>query len=143
MIPADLSFRPLGVQHFPLVREAMTRLGMLEVLDELFPKDPRSDVSDADCISVMVMNILQGRVALYRMDQWLSHYDLEVLLGEGTTAASFNDTRLGGTLDHLFDAGTDTVLSAVGIHSAECIYRPSEARVRLLRLHARGASLAA
>jgi transposase len=116
VIPDDLSLRPLAVQHFPLVREALRRLGILDVLDALFPKDPRSDVSDADCVSVMVMNLLQGRVALYRMDEWLVHYDVEVLLGEGVRPASFNDTRLGGCLDHLFDAGTDYVLSAVARH---------------------------
>lgn len=128
MIPADLSLSSLSVGHFPVVRAAMERLGMLEVLGELLPKAPRSDVSDTDCITVMVMNILQGRVALYRMDEWLSHYDTDVLLGEGVRAAAFHDTRLGAAIDHLFDIGTDTVISAVArryLHSAQAPKRYS------------------
>lgn len=41
------------------------------MLDELLLKDPRSKVSDADCVTAMVLNILGGRTAPYRMELWI------------------------------------------------------------------------
>jgi len=64
----------------------------------------------------MIMNILMGRVALYQMDSWLEHVDTDILLWEGCPLEGFSDVRLALALDHLFDQGTDEVLSAV-VHS--------------------------
>jgi transposase len=83
------------------------------VLAELLPPDPRSKVSDAECVTVMLLNILQGRVALYDMESWVATTDVELLLGAGCPAEAFNDTRLAGCLDNIADAGTEEVLSAV------------------------------
>ncbi len=45
-----------------------------------------------------MLNVLCGRPALYRMDEWLGKLDLDVLFGEGADASAFNDTRLGVAL---------------------------------------------
>jgi transposase len=63
-------------------------------------------------------------VALYRMEEWLEHYDVEVLLGEGVRPASFNDTRLAACLDHLFDTGSDVVISRVAARYVHSEYAP-------------------
>jgi transposase len=101
------------VSHLPLIRHAIDELGIREVVDRLLPPDGRMDVSDGDCVTVMVLNILCGRVALYDMQERLGGTDLAVLLWEGCQAASFHDDRLGLTLDHLFHCGTDFVFSEV------------------------------
>lgn len=72
-----------------------------------------SRVSDADCVVVMMLNILCGRVALFRMDEWLARTDVELLLGPGREADAFDDNRLSMALDHLDALGTDTVLTSV------------------------------
>ena len=56
-LPSDLSLSSLSVKHFPLVRAATERLGILEVLSSPLPMDPQSEVSDADCITAMVMTL--------------------------------------------------------------------------------------
>ncbi len=60
MFPDDLSVDALPLGHLPLVTARVDDLGITQALDELLPKDPRSKVSDADCVLAMVLNILGG-----------------------------------------------------------------------------------
>ncbi len=112
---ADIEMEVIAraVAHLPVVRAIMDRIGILDTLDELLGSDPRNRVSDAEAVLVMVLNILQGRVALYDMDEWLSGTDVELLLGAGVQASYFNDARLAACLDHIYEAGTENILSAV------------------------------
>ena len=114
--PLDLSkvtLQPTTLKHLPLVREAIDQLGIYGALERLLPMDGRSRVSDADCVAVMILNILHGRVALFRMGEWLDGQCLDVLLGEDCSADAFGDLRLGGALDRIHKLGTDEVLSTV------------------------------
>ena len=61
----------------------------------------------------MILNILSGRQSIWRIDQWLEKIDLELLMGSGVEGAFFNDTRLGGALDHLDDIVTDRILGDI------------------------------
>ncbi len=103
----------LPVGHLPVVRGLMEQLGILETIDEHCPKRRGARVSDAECVGAMALNILSGRVALYRMEQWFAETDAELLLGEGVASNAFNDTRLATALDHLDEAGTDRILGDV------------------------------
>jgi len=107
------TLRPVMVSHLPLIRHAIDELGIREVVDRLLPPDGRMDVSDGDCVTVMVLNILCGRVALYDMEERLGGADLAVLLWDGCQASSFHDDRLGLALDHVFHCGTDFLFSEV------------------------------
>lgn len=104
---------PVPVCHLPIVREVIERLGIHATLAHILPRDKRMVVSDADCVTVMILNILRGRVALYRMDRWLGSTDLDVVVAEGCPADAFNDDRLAATLDRIWDYGTDNVLSEI------------------------------
>ena len=109
----DLEIRSLPVGHLPVIRACLDQLGVFDVLDEHLPRHPLAHASDAECLAVMVLNVLSGRVALWRMDQRFEHLDLELLLGEGVEASWFHDNRLGRALDHIDDVGTDTLLADV------------------------------
>ena len=97
----------------PFVRAIVAELGILDVVEEFCPRHQLNRVSDAECVLGLMLNVLCGRPALYRMDEWLGKLDVDVLFGEGADASAFNDTRLGLALDHLDEAGTDTVMAAV------------------------------
>jgi hypothetical protein len=107
----ELEARP--VAHLPVLRALIDQLQIHAILDDALPKHPLSRVSDADCVVAMMLNILCGRVALFRMDEWLARTDVELLLGPGREADAFDDNRLAMALDHLDELGTDTVLTAV------------------------------
>lgn len=109
----DLELRGLPVGYLPVIRACMNLLGVKEVLDARLPQHALAHVSDAECVMAIVLNILSGRVALWRMDDQLARLDLELLLGEGVDAAWFHDTRLGQALDRIDEAGTDSLLSAL------------------------------
>jgi hypothetical protein len=101
------------VAHLPVLRALIDRLGIHAIIDAALPRHPLSRVSDADCVVAMMLNVLCGRVALFRMDEWMARTDVELLLGPGREAEAFNDSRLATSLDHLDDYGTDTILTAV------------------------------
>ena len=104
------------IAHFPVLRGLIDELGIPAILDEFLPKHTLSRVSDADCVVTMILNILCGRVALFRMDEWLARTDAELLLGAGRQADAFVDDRLAACLDHLDAVGTDTLLTGVLHH---------------------------
>ncbi|MEM6929732.1 MAG: IS1634 family transposase [Myxococcota bacterium] len=105
----DVLARP--VAHLPFVRRVIDDLAIVDVIEDHCPEHALNRVSDAECVVALVLNVLCGRPALYRMDEWLGKLDVAVLFGEGADASAFNDTRLGLALDHVDAAGTDTVLS--------------------------------
>ncbi len=116
--------RPVG--HLPFVRGVVERLGILEVIDDHCPLRFGNKVSDAECVGAMILNILSGRVALYRMEEWLALTDVELLLGEGVPREALNDTRLARALDYVDAAGTDTILGAVVLRYLAREDRPTE-----------------
>jgi len=113
MNPEDLQIRSLAVGHLPVIRACLDQLGILDVLDAHLPRHPLARASESDCVAMMVLNVLSGRVALWRMDTRFEHIDLELLLGEGARAEWFHDARLGRALDRIDAVGTDTLLSEV------------------------------
>jgi len=109
----DPQYRAAVLRHLPLIRQAIYRIGIDTVMAEELPRDPRNRVLDVDCVVLMIENVLHGRVALYNMNDWLEGMDVDVVLGEDCPPSAFTDDRLGATLDHIYDYGTDDLLSAV------------------------------
>ena len=91
MLSDDLDLQTRHLGHLPLIRALIAKLGIDEVLNDLLPKDPRSRVSDADCVAAMILNILSGRCALYSMPEFFEHVDTEVVLGSNCPADALND----------------------------------------------------
>ena len=106
-------YRAAVLRHLPLVRHAIGAIGIDVVLSEQLPPDPRNRVSDAECVTLMIENVLHGRVALYNMNGWLQAVDTDVVLGEGCDPSAFTDDRLAAALDHIYAYGTDDLLAAV------------------------------
>jgi transposase len=120
----DLTARPLG--HLPIVAEYVRRLGIHDTLDEIFPMKPRMKVSDAECVTLMVINILQGRCGVYHMGPWAEGTDSEVLVVEGVDPLIFSDARIAHTLDRIYEYGPDNVLSEVVVRYLRDDSAPSE-----------------
>ena len=109
----DIHIESRSVGHLPLIRSILCRLGIPQVVEHHCPRHAQSRVSDAECLTVMVLNILSGRVALYAMEKWCAVTDTELLIGEGCDPDAFNDTRLAVALDHLDQVGTDKLMGSV------------------------------
>ena len=101
LLPPHHFLKTAPIAHLPLVREAIDRLHIPAVLDLFLPKKAGQHVSDAQCVVVLIENILSdsGRVALYRVEDWLETRDPELMVGPGVFAHDFNDDRLAACLD--------------------------------------------
>ena len=113
MPTSDPEIQGAPVAHLPVLRALIDQLDIHAIIDDHAPQHPLSRVSDADCVVTMMLNVLCGRVALFRMDEWLGRTDVELLLGPGRDADAFDDNRLAAALDHIDAIGTDVLLTAV------------------------------
>src|SRR5690606_22414215 len=59
-LSSDLRLEPRPVAHLPLVRAIIDQLQIVEAVDEHVPMDPRSRVSEGECVALMLLNILEG-----------------------------------------------------------------------------------
>jgi transposase len=117
------------LDHLPIIAQALARLRVREIVDEIVPVDPRSLVTTGQCVEALITSILLGKHTLYRVDELLESFDLELafgrpelqLTGEGSVmeASYFNDERLAKALDDLFTAGAPTVTSRVVLQAVE------------------------
>ena len=65
----------------------------------------RTGPSEGQCVEAMVLNVLEGRVALYNMASWLQTYPVEEMWGPSVTSTKFEDMRLARALDSLWEVG--------------------------------------
>ena len=127
---SGVTFESVRLHHLPLVRETFDELGILSVIEEVFPKHPEAVVSEADCLLLMCLNILQGRCALYRMHEWLHHLDADVIIGENCPRKAFTDTRLAQTLDRFFAFGLDNLFARIAVEILKAPTIPGRALFR-------------
>jgi transposase len=74
---------------------------------------PRSGPSVGTWVEAMVLNILEGRVALMNMEQWLRGIEVGALWGPQVDPASFTDDRLARSLDALFAVGLENLYTQI------------------------------
>ena len=75
--------------------------------------DPRCKASTGECVEALIVAILQGKHTLYRVDELLEPYDLEVAFGWESDWARFSEQRLAKALDDVFASGPQQLYSAV------------------------------
>lgn len=114
----------------PVIGAALGRLRLAERIDEVVPPDPRNVVTAGQCVEALVVAILTGTHTLYRVDQLLAGYDLELGLGWEARAGDFHDERLARALDALRLAGLNKVVSAVIVQ----VFRDYALDLSILRL---------
>ena len=97
-----------------IVRE----LGIPRAIDSVVAWDPKQcKHSPGTHVLAMIVNILMGRTALYRVEEFYENLDVPVLFGVGASASDFNDSTLARTLDKIFEAGPKRVFSAAAMQA--------------------------
>ena len=97
------------VAHLPLVLGVLRRLEVATVIDRLIPPHPAHKLSYGRGVEALVLAILDGHHALYKVGQRLEERGRLALLRPGLTRAALNDDRLGHILAALFAANLTTV----------------------------------
>ena len=107
------------IAHLPLVLGVLRRLEVATVIDHLIPPHPAHVLSYGRGVEALVLAILDGHHALYKVGQRLEERGMLTLLQPGLTRASLHDYRLGHILDALFAANLNKVFSALALKALE------------------------
>lgn len=113
------------VAHLPLVLGVLRRLEVATVIDRLILPHPAHMLSYGRGVETLVLAILDGDHALYKVGRRLEERGMIPLLQPGLTRASLNDYRLGHILDALFAAHLNEVFSAVALKALEVYAIPT------------------
>jgi len=105
------------VAHLPFVLGVLRRLEVATMIDHLIPPHPAHGLSCGRGVEAMVLAILDGHHALYKVGKRLEERGMVALLQPGCTRAALNDYRLGHILDALFAANLNRVFSAVALRA--------------------------
>ena len=113
------------VAHLPLVLGVLRRLEVATLIDGLIPPHPAHGLSCGRGVEALVLAILDGHHALYKVGKRLEERGMVTLLQPGLTRAALNDYRLGHILDALFAANLNKVLSAVALKALKVYAIPT------------------
>ena len=113
------------VAHLPLVLGVLRRLEVAPVIDGLIPPHSAHVVSCGRGVEALVLAILDGDHALYKVGKRLEEWGMLSLLQPDLTRASLHDYRLGHILDALFAAHLNRVLGAIALKALEVYAIPT------------------
>jgi transposase len=123
MAIAVQQIRPIA--HLPLILGILRRLEVASLIDDLIPPHPEHVLTTGRGVEALVLAILDGDHALYKVGQRLEERGLVALLQPGLTRASLHDDRLGHILDALFAANLNTVFGAIALKALEVYAIPT------------------
>jgi hypothetical protein len=113
-----VSIRHLApVAHLPLVLGGLRKLNVAQLIDTVIPPNPAHVLSCGRGVEALVLAILDGHHALYKVGRRLDERGMLPLLQPGLASTSVHDTRLGQILDALFAAKLNQVF--LQCHCAE------------------------
>jgi transposase len=107
------------VAHLPLVLGVLRKLNVSSLVDTIIPPHPEHVLSCGRGVEALVLAILDGHHALYKVGARLDERGMLPLLQPGLTRASVHDTRLGQILDALFGANLNRVFGAIALNALE------------------------
>jgi len=107
------------IAHLPLVLGVLRRLDTAAVVDSLIPLHPAQVLSCGHGVEALVLAILDGHHALYKVGARLEERGMLPLLQAGLQRGSLNDYRLGQILDALFAANLNGVFGALALKALE------------------------
>lgn len=95
-----------NLDHLGLIAGVIGELGLVELLDQLFPPHRDNQITTGQVVKAMILNCLGFLSApLYLFSQFFESKPVAHLLGEGVEAKYLNDDRIGRVLDQLWAFG--------------------------------------
>src|SRR5712692_9788604 len=107
------------VAHLPLILGVVRKLDIATIINGLIPPNPANVLSCGRGVEALVLAILAGPHALYKVGARLEERGLLPLLQAGLGRTALNDYRLGQILDALFAANLNRVFGAVALRALE------------------------
>ena len=105
------------VAHLPLVLGVVRKLNVAALIDTFCPPHPAHVLSCGRGVEALLLAILDGHHALYKVGARLEERGMLPLLQPGLTRTSLHDYRLGQILDTLFAANLNRVFGAIALNA--------------------------
>jgi transposase len=113
------------VAHLPLVLGVVRKLQVAALIDTFCPLHPANVLSCGRGVEALLLAILDGHHALYKVGARLEERGMLPLLQPGLTSTALHDYRLGQILDALFAANLNRVFGAVALKALEVYTIPT------------------
>jgi len=107
------------VAHLPLVLGVIRKLKVAALIDTFCPPHPAHVLSCGRGVEALLLAILDGHHALYKVGARLEARGMLPLLQPGLARASLHDYRLGQILEALFAAQLNRVFGAIALNALE------------------------
>jgi len=107
------------VAHLPLVLGVVRKLNVAALIETFCPPHPAHVLSCGRGVEALLLAILDGHHALYKVGARLEERGMLPLLQDGLGRVSLNDYRLGQILDTLFAAQLNRVFGAIALNALE------------------------
>src|ERR671930_340290 len=107
------------VAHLPLVLGVVRKLNVAALIDTFCPLHPANVLSCGRGVEALLLAILDGHHALYKVGVRLEERGMLPLLQPGLTRASLHDYRLGQILEALCAAHLNRVFGAIALKALE------------------------
>ena len=107
------------VAHLPLVLGVVRKLNVAGLIDTFCPPHPAHVLSCGRGVEALLLAILDGHHALYKVGARLEERGMLPLLQPGLTRTSLHDYRLGQILDGLFTAHLNRLFGAIALNALE------------------------
>src|SRR5499427_4503564 len=107
------------VAHWPLVLGVVRKLNVAALIDTFCPPHPAPVLACGRGVEALLLAILDGHHALYKVGARLEERGMLPLLQDGLRRASLNDDRLGQLLEALFAAQLHRVFGAIALNALE------------------------
>ena len=112
-----LMTRKLGAG--PILQHFMKQMGVVSLIDELVPAHEARKISHGEAVAALMVYLLCGGRALYRMEQWAERTAVLSTLFPEYGPADWSDDRLGDTLDALHQQGLEGLQGSLSAHLVE------------------------
>jgi transposase len=113
------------VAHLPLVLGVVRKLNVAALIDTFCPPHPAQVLSCGRGVEALLLAILDGHHALYKVGTRLEDRGMLPLLQPGLHRTSLHDYRLGQILDTLFAAQLNRVFGAIALNALEVYAIPT------------------
>src|SRR3989454_7128767 len=107
------------VAHLPLVLGVVRKLNVAALIDTFCPPHSAHVLSCGRGVEALLLAILDGHHALYKVGTRLEERGMVPLLQDGLTRLSRNDYRLGQILDALFATNLSRVFGPLALNALE------------------------
>src|ERR1051325_9959864 len=111
--------------HLPLVLGGIRKLTIASLIEPFCPPHPAPILSCGRGVGALLLAILNGHHALYKVGARLEERGMVPLLQPGLTRTSLHDDRLGQILATLFAANLNRVFGAIALNALEVYAVPT------------------